>query len=297
MNAKVRKTRNTPDWVLLILAVGLVFTLGALMLMVGIFDGPPSSESEPAVVATEPTPQLTTTVEATPTVEPTPTPDPTTTAVATAEPTVTVEPTPIPTFTPEAVEPIPIPTPTESIPTPQPTVTPAPTATPETKRNDSPWLDWTFAIGHPIYMSKVGAIVELHSGSTFVIHEATREEGGESEWTRDLGSDQSMILVDVQARNPSDPAVPALDKLLTIEAVYGENAYGENVVWFLHPVSEEHVTGARAYADPSEPGQSVRGWMSVVVPSDASLHAVIWIVYDVEGDNDAIIVWTLEPGL
>jgi hypothetical protein len=310
MNANFKQTRRVPDWILWLLAVGLMFTLGAVLIIAGILDGTPPSDSEPAAaVPTETTPQPTATVEPTPeptatvevTMEPTatvePTPVPTATLEPTPESTATVEPTPEPTSTPEPVEPTPTPKPPEPTPTPQPTVVPEPTATPEPKRNETPWLDWTFVISHPIYMPEIGEVVELHTGGKIMIHEITRLEDSETELSRSLGPDESMILIDVQVWNPADPTAPSISTILTIELIYGENVYGENVVWFLHPVREERVTGGPAYTDPTEPGQSVRGWMGVVVPSESSLHAIVWIIYDVEGDNDAIIVWLLDPEL
>jgi hypothetical protein len=290
MSANFKQTRNVPDWILWLITVGLVFALGALLVMAGILDGtPPSDPEQAAAVPVETTPQPTATVE--------PTPELTATVEPTPEPPATVEPTPEPTLTPVPTEPIPTPTPPEPTPTPQPTVVPEPTATPEPKRNDAPWLDWTFVISHPIYMPEIGEVVELHTGGKFVIREIIRYEGSEAELTRALGPGESLFLIEVQVWNPADPTAPSINTLLTIESVYGENVYGENVVWFLRPINEEQVTGGPAYSDPTEPGQSVRGWMGVVVPSEASLHAIFWIIYDVESDNDTIIVWLLDPDL
>jgi hypothetical protein len=304
MSANFKRTRRVPDWILWLLAVGLMFTLGAVLIIAGILDG--TSPSDPESVAAvptetpqqptstvEPTPEPTATVEAT--MEPTATLEPTATVEPTAEPTATMESTPEPTSTSEPIEPTPTPQLPEPTPTPQPTVVPEPTATPAPERHEAPWLDWTFLISHPIYMSEIGGVVDLHTGSKIMIHEILRLEESEAEFTRALGPDESIVLIDVQVWNPADSSAPSISTLLTIELIYGENVYGENVVWFLHPVSEEHVTGGPAYTDPTEPGQSGRGWMGVVVPSEASLHAIVWIIYDVEGDNDAIIVWMLEP--
>jgi hypothetical protein len=300
MSANSEKTPHVPDWILWLLSVGLVFALGALLLMAGILDGPPPSDSEPAAsVPEEATPEPTSVVEPTP--EPTamaePKPEPTATVEPTVEATATLEPIPEPTVTPEPIKPIPTPEPTEPIPAPQPTVIPEPTATPEPQRQDAPWLDWTFDISHPIYMPKIGEVVELHTGGKFVIHEIMPYEGSESELTRVLGLGERIVFIEIQAWNPADPTVPSIATLLTIEAVYGENVYGDNAVWFLRPVSEERVTGGPAYANPTEPDQTARGWMGVVVPSEASLRAIVWIIFDFDGDNDAIMVWLLEPGL